>query len=224
MGIVQSIFFRPQRGYRKYKNIGQTNYNPITGEVSADIYSKVVEDTLYQLDGVISETHSSSAIVTQHPVEYGVNIADHVIKQPQKIVVNGVVTNSPSVGQLFNRLPGGAKFGARALSMLTGSRVREAYAGLVALQNERKPIRLQTGLLVYDNMVLTDISAPNDLEGNLKVTLTFTEVFVVDGKATGVTQGVLTTPTAIDKSIAIQSLVGFGLITAYALGVPNVEI
>lgn len=216
MGIVQSIFFKPQRGYRKYgtmQRLTSTARGTQLGETT-----RTVKNTLYQLDGVISEQHNSSATITQHPVEYGVNIADHVIKQPQKITINGIVTNSPSIGQMFNKLPGGATFGERALSQLTGSRIREAYAGLVELQNERFPVRLQTGLLVYDNMVLTDISAPNDLQGNLRVTLTFTEIFVVNGETTGVTQATTITPGELDVRSAVQSLVGLGIAGSALLG------
>lgn len=220
MGIIQSIFFRPQRGYRKYEAVT----GGLVGQSTTTNNFDVVGDTLYQLDGVISEQHQSSATVTQHPVEYGVNIADHVIKQPQKIIINGIVTNSPFPGQLFNKLPGGAKFGTQALSVLTGSRVRDAYAGLIALQNERLPVRLQTGLLVYDNMVLTDVSAPNDLEGNLKVTLTFTEVFIVNGETTGVTQGVTTTLGTLDVRSSVQALFGLGIAGSVLLGFKGFKI
>lgn len=197
MGTLQSLFFRPARGYKKYyRDAGSRilGYSP-----------------LYQLDGVISEQHSSRAKVTKHPVEYGVDITDHVIKQPIKVVVNGIVTNSPFIKQYANRLPGDPKFGKQFVQSLKGERARNAFAGLIELQNARERLRLQTGFLLYDNMVLTDVSAPSDVQDNLKVRLTFEEVFIADGRSTGAIQAVTTTPPEEDYVSAAIGLAGLGI-------------
>lgn len=193
MGAVQSLFFRPARGYRKYEE------------------NRVPSSTLYQLDGIISEQHDSVARVTKHPVEYGVDISDYVIKQPMKVTVNGIVTNSPFLKQMANRLPGDPNFGSQAVETLKGERARNAYKGLIELQNERQPVRLQTGLLVYDNMVLTHVSAPNDVQDNLRVRLTFEEIFISDGSTTGALQAVTTTPTQADFVTVGTTLAGLGI-------------
>lgn len=199
MGAIQSIFFKPARGYKKYT---YSDTGVITGKL----------DTLYQLDGVIREQHTSIARVTKHPVEYGVDLTDHVIKQPMKVVVEGIVTNSPFGKQLLNRLPGDPQTaGNKAEAVLKGERARNAYAGLVELQNERLPISLQTGLLQYENMVLTNIAAPNDVQNNLRVTLTFEEIFIADGSTTGAIQGVTTTPTQEDYLSAGVAMAGIGV-------------
>ena len=203
MGSLQSIFFRPARGYRKYETTTSalTNYEAVSQAGS----------TLYQLDGVINEQHTSTARVTKHPVEYGVDISDYVIKQPLKVVVNGIVTNSPFLKQLFTTLPGDPSFGTQVLETLKGERARNAFKGLIELQNERQPVRLQTGLLVYDNMVLTGVSAPNDLQDNLRVRLTFEEIFIADGSKSGAIQAVTTTPTEADLVLAGIALGGLGI-------------
>lgn len=198
MGAIQSLFFRPSRGYKKYEF---DNDGKISG----------VSDILYRLDGVVSEQHNSTARVTKHPVEYGVDISDYVIKQPMKIVVNGIVTNSPFLKQLANRLPGDPNFDTQLGTSLKGERARNAYKGLIELQNERQPVRLQTGLLVYDNMILSNVSAPNDIQDNLRVRLTFEEVFIADGKTTGAIQAVTTTPTEADYITAGIALAGLGI-------------
>jgi len=207
MGAIQSIFFRPSRGYKTY------NFDPDDGHLVG------INSTLYQLDGVISEQHTSIAKVTKHPVEYGVDISDYVIKQPTKIVVNGIVTNSPFLKQMFNTLPGDPSFGSQAVALFKGERARNAFKGLIELQNERQPVRLQTGLLVYDNMILTNVSAPNDIQDNLRVRLTFEEIFVADGTSTGAIQAVTTTPTSADFVTAGIALAGLGIAgLALALG------
>lgn len=48
------------------------------------------------IDVSISEKHSLSADVTEHPVEDGANITDHVRPQPRVIQLEGLVTNHPT--------------------------------------------------------------------------------------------------------------------------------
>lgn len=47
------------------------------------------------IDVSLSETHSVSAEVTDHPVEEGANIADHIRPQPRTFSMQGFVTNTP---------------------------------------------------------------------------------------------------------------------------------
>src|SRR4051812_43565615 len=47
------------------------------------------------VDVSISEKHSLSAAVTEHPVESGSNITDHVRPEPRVIQIEGLVTNHP---------------------------------------------------------------------------------------------------------------------------------
>jgi hypothetical protein len=47
------------------------------------------------IDVSISEQHSLSADVTEHPVESGPNIVDHVRPQPRTVRIEGLVTNHP---------------------------------------------------------------------------------------------------------------------------------
>lgn len=52
---------------------------------------------LIELDAVISEGHESSADVTEHPVEAGVAITDHVRRKLRTLEIQGVVTSTPIV-------------------------------------------------------------------------------------------------------------------------------
>jgi hypothetical protein len=52
---------------------------------------------IVELDASLSETHSMSAEVTNHPVEEGSEISDHIRKQPDSIQISGVVSNTPLV-------------------------------------------------------------------------------------------------------------------------------
>lgn len=47
------------------------------------------------IDVSISETHGVGAEVTDHPVELGANIADHIRPTPRTLSIEGLVTNHP---------------------------------------------------------------------------------------------------------------------------------
>ncbi len=47
----------------------------------------------------MQESHSTSNIVTEHPVEEGADIADHVRPQLKRYTVEGYVTDSPTISQ-----------------------------------------------------------------------------------------------------------------------------
>lgn len=55
-------------------------------------------------DVVLNETHNLSATITEHAVEQGVNVTDHVRPNVDKVSLEGFVSNTPlpSVGSLFN--------------------------------------------------------------------------------------------------------------------------
>lgn len=52
---------------------------------------------LVTLDASLNETHDKTNEVTQHPVEDGVVISDHIRRTPEKLKINGVITNHPIV-------------------------------------------------------------------------------------------------------------------------------
>lgn len=70
------------------------------------MYGKGVPSSM-RFDVVLSETHTSSAAVTEHPVERGPNVTDHVRKQLDSITLEVFVSNTPiNTGNLL-------KFGKR---------------------------------------------------------------------------------------------------------------
>jgi len=47
------------------------------------------------LDASVSENHVASAQVTQHQVETGPDVTDHIRPMPQKLTIEGVISNTP---------------------------------------------------------------------------------------------------------------------------------
>lgn len=163
---VQQIFIQVKRGFYDYV------WDSTTGDRDSS------SETFVELDGVISEKHTNIVKLTQHPVEYGARITDHAIKQPYKIVVRGVVTNTPLAKQLNKKLPNSGSILDQGTDSFKGTRIQSAYQGLINIQNKRWPVTLQTGLRSYSNMVLTSVSTPHDIKNRLDLTMVFEEVII----------------------------------------------
>jgi len=103
--------------------------------------------TLFKFDASISENYSKQAVLTDHPVEEGADISDHVRSLPEEVEINGWVSNNPIIA---------------AASIREGSPPRsiaeDAYGELRRIMDERVPVRLVTALREFDNMILTSIS------------------------------------------------------------------
>ena len=125
-----------------------------------------------RMDAVIKESHNSRLRVTANPVEAGSNVNDHAIIEPQKVTIEGCVSDiSLRVGQ-FDFLNG------------TGStRSLSAWSAIKALQRGRSPFTLQTGLQTYSNMLITDLQASQDKDTDqmLNFTATCEELLLVGG-------------------------------------------
>lgn len=64
----------------------------------------------------------------------------------------------------------------------TLDRVGRAYEGLLALQKKGEPIIVQTGIRLYTNMIITNISTTQDKPGSAEFTLTVEEIFIVENQ------------------------------------------
>ncbi len=123
-----------------------------------------------ELDASLNETHSSSVDVTQHPVEDGADITDHVRIKPETISITGVVTNTPLIFLAsFRESP---------------TRAEEAYETMRELLRNREPISVITTLRQYDNMILTNMQTSRDARtGNVvQCTLNFQEIIIANSE------------------------------------------
>lgn len=59
-------------------------------------------------------------------------------------------------------------------------RVRKCYADLVSIQKAGETIEIQTGLLLYKNMMIESISIRQTKDSSAEFTITAREVFIVD--------------------------------------------
>jgi len=133
------------------------------------------------VDGTISEAHSTSVAITKNPVEFGADISDHAIVQPAKVTIQGIVTDTP----LFTLTPAGVvaaiqSIGSTFISNSSPSSV--GYARLLQMQLDAEPITIQTKLVTYTQMIITNLRVLQDKKTNnvVKFTLDAENIIIVE--------------------------------------------
>lgn len=127
-----------------------------------------------EFDASVSEIHSGDTSVTDHPVEEGSDITDHVRRNPESLQINAIVTNHPI---LIAR-------SLRVLPSVRGgdpdSRAEDAYGFLKEHKDAGTVMGLSTTLRDYKNMVITALSVSRDsTTGNIvDISLTVREIIV----------------------------------------------
>lgn len=133
----------------------------------------VIDD--YLIDVATSEEHSYESEVTEYPVESGSSISDNIRPKPIEVTIEGVVSDFPLSPLIVD---------ARATA--TSSPSQEALEKLLRIRDAREPVRITTGLKIYESMVLRSLSIPQDAETGqaLKFRATFVQVKIVENKRT----------------------------------------
>ncbi len=129
-----------------------------------------------QFDCSLSETHSSEATITEHPVEEGADITDHIRLGHAMIDLNGLVTNTPLIflASLQNSSP------------LVGDiipvtdRVNAAYRELQRVMRKGETVDVVTSLDSYENMAITAMSVARDAANGqvLNCSLSLREIII----------------------------------------------
>jgi hypothetical protein len=100
-------------------------------------------------DATFRESHTSEIEVTDNPIETGSSVNDHMYTKPDKLTVAAGVSNSPLHSSSDDQFGG-------------NSRVQAAFNLLRNLQQSGEPFAVQTGLLLYENMMCKAIRAEQD--------------------------------------------------------------
>ncbi len=145
-----------------------------------------------EIDATVRETHTLTATVTEHPVEAGASVVDHVRPEQPRITLEGVISNTPI------RVPGTHMDGAtgrvekvelgedRAANVLRFSgpfdRVGTVRDLLAVLIDSGTLVTIRTSLLVYEDMVLHRLEIPRDagLGNTLRFTMDAVRIRLVD--------------------------------------------
>ncbi len=132
---------------------------------------------IVQLDASIDEVHTDDAEITDHPVEEGSDISDHIRKLPPTIQINGIVTDTP-IAFLAS---------ATASSPLTtniipslGTRSFDAYQELLTVMEMGETVDVITSLRDYELMAIKNLSVNRNKDKGkcLDVTITLRQITI----------------------------------------------
>lgn len=135
-----------------------------------------------QLDAVISETHNNKIRLTENPIELGVDITDHAVIEPKTLNIIAEVSDTPlgeaALGQIVDLITG--LFGTSTSKNITRSNA--AYNAMVQLQEAREPLEIQTKLVLYNNMIITDINVTQDKNSSkiVNMSINLKEIFLTE--------------------------------------------
>lgn len=147
------------------------------------------EGMFLEFEATISTQHQGDAVVTEHPVEQGADVTDHIRRSPETLEINGVVSNTPLV--VLGRLNAErtsvvldrARADAVALSVPGGdvrTRAEDAYNFLKGIKDQGRTVKVITTLRIYKNMAIRGIvvSRDKDTRNILDVRLSLKEIVI----------------------------------------------
>lgn len=155
-------------------------------------------------DAIFHEEVTSSIKITDHPVQNGSNIVDHSYVQPTVLTMD--IGVSDSMGSIID----GQFAGWYTKSV-------SAYQLLLELQQSRLPLEVHTRLNHYYNMLIEQITAPDDYKTlhGLKCSVQMKEIFVVDVGTTTVSAREQTTGSSQGGTAQVTEDNGSALRQAY---------
>lgn len=102
---------------------------------------------------VISEKHSDTLEITEHPVETGAPVSDHAYKRPPEVVMEVGFSGGGSLLDFVD---------TSSLGLTLGLSPRETYQQILDLQASRIPFDVVTGKRLYSNMLIRAIEVDTD--------------------------------------------------------------
>ena len=144
------------------------------------------------IDCTVTETHSASATVTEHPVESGANITDHIRPEPLQLSITGIVSDTPLGSKQIQRSIdiGGTSVQIKQQDTPTSPTGfgRAAWSKLEAIRSSGKLVKVVTRDKPYEDMALVSLSVPKDARtgGAFAFTAQFRQVRIVFNRSTKV--------------------------------------
>lgn len=143
------------------------------------------------LDLILTETHSLNAVVTQHPVQDGSTISDHITILPRSGTMRVLVSNfSLSTAEGDARAAWDEIYAqGEAAQKTLPNRAEEAWKKLKDLVKARELVKVVTSLEVYEDVALTRVETTRDGDTGdaLEIDIDYEQVTKVKLKETKVT-------------------------------------
>jgi hypothetical protein len=203
-----------QEGVSGLVKTNNNAYRPSQWDNKELVYAKTSVGG-YFFDAVLKIDHSSTIKITEHPVQNGANTSDHAFKLPDRVVLEIGMSDCMDTyvsGQFTDNK----------------SKSISAYQTLRVLQASFTPLELTTRLENYKNMLIENISTPDDFKTltGLKCSITLKQLITAEVEILLVSSRPQVTSNK--KAIAVQpkqpdSTVASKLETA-AFGTPSKEL
>lgn len=163
-------------------------YFPKPKQTKIVFFAEGITTSILYVDATINENHTLISEVTDHPIESGSKITDHIIKKPKEYTIEGVISDNPItlVGALAGSAAGLAaqKIGGTikgragriaAFAAIVGASKGSdyflkkgqpsvtAFKAFNAIYEQKVKIdMILTGLTPYYDMVMTKLEMPRD--------------------------------------------------------------
>ncbi len=150
---------------------------------------------MVQVDASITEQHTTTTQVTEHPVESGPDVTDHIRPMPRRISLSGIISNTPiytpatqmrgvtGASGSFQVQIGNRQVNYQAFQFSDEfDRVRDAYGELISAALGGALFEIMTTLATYENMAITNFDVPRSAGtgGALQFQIQFQEIRIVD--------------------------------------------
>lgn len=136
-------------------------FDRITGERQR--VSLTIQDDpnqILEFDACLNETHVGNAATTDHPVEAGADMTDHIRRTPEELQIVGMVSDTPLVFLASQRaepsIPGGDP----------QNRAQDAYGFVKGIKDTGQLVAITTTLRDYANLAITGLSVMRDKESS----------------------------------------------------------
>jgi hypothetical protein len=125
-----------------------------------------------EVDILVEQEHKLDSEVTEHPVEDGFAVADHVIRKPITVSLVIGVTLSPVTW--FDRLGGST------------DKINNALSAIEQIYKNAQPISIVTPTNTWENMVMTSANIPRNVENKnmIRIPCEFTQIRKVNVRTT----------------------------------------
>lgn len=132
------------------------------------------------VDATMKETHTSTADITDFPVEVGANVSDNIRKKPNGLQIEALVSDFPLQSAGRAQSPSGAAPGTER-PPTQERRSTGVHAKLEQLQNEGRTVTVTTGLKTYKSMGISSVTVNRDktLKNGLVLSITMKELILL---------------------------------------------
>lgn len=128
-------------------------------------------------DGIMRTEHTSRIRPTQYPVQTGVTMTDHAVIEPAELTIEvmmsdchttSFVSNNPFLDSIYESMKGMILFSnfvglqSQPDISIGSGRAARTWMVLKRMQLSRVPIVVETRLQTYENMLIEELSAPDD--------------------------------------------------------------